>query len=380
MGLFKSWAEWIVDAQNTARSFDQDVGNVVVGQACNIYNRYGGLLPNLPFQRARLQSLCEVNQTPIVAPNFPAPYAQCPGDRYRMIFREYKSLNGVLPAEVGLRDNESRWSVILTAPIVSVDAIRNGNVIDSGYIDFPDPTFRTNTNVVRVVHAGGTVTSDFNLGSSFGIKVIRFDPNNEGIDGLCDEENPQVVPDDLTSDVTINNYNSEGDVISTHNIPLVFAPINNVLSLPIAIDFGGTTIILTEDGYGTPDGIEESEDEAQEQPFNTFNFNQEDIILVEEQAEEEDVSVEYLTVTVTTPPCSGRTYVSSNPDNVHFNAAYLRWTGTGGGAEFDFPDIPIRRLKTLHRRPDDAGGYKIYAVNGASIAVTKFMKQAEEEE
>lgn len=96
-----------------------------------------------------------------------------------------------------------------------------------------------------------------------------------------------------------------------------------------------------------------------------------------EEVEEENEEVEFVTVTVTKLPDSGRTYLSENADDIHINAAYLRWMGTGDGARFSYPDIAIRRLKTVHKRPDEAGAYRVYAVNGAKISVDSYTEKVE---
>jgi len=98
-----------------------------------------------------------------------------------------------------------------------------------------------------------------------------------------------------------------------------------------------------------------------------------------EEVEEENAEIEFVTVTVTKLPDSGRTYVSENADDIHMNAAYLRWMGTGDGARFSYPDIAIRRIRTVHKRPDEAGAYRIYAVNGAKISVDIYTEKAEVE-
>lgn len=64
--------------------------------------------------------------------------------------------------------------------------------------------------------------------------------------------------------------------------------------------------------------------------------------------------------------------INVNPSDSVYFAGYVAWTIEGAPLATIAPEIPIRRQRNLFRKPDEFDGFKVRAINGASLSVTTF--------
>ncbi len=226
-------------------------------------------------------------------------------------------------------------------------------------------------------------------GISAEITNVTVEPADSSDADICGDPKPPDRPPtgDVPPEEKRFTVNFDGDDVtfdldldSMTGTSLTF--VNNDFDVTINLDGFSTDDSDTSSGGGGAggaggDGTTSEEEEPRFRSKKTFKpeeLEETPVGIEVEEVEEEDETIEFVTVTVVGLPDSGRTYVSQNPEDIHMNAAYLRWTGAGEGAGFSYPDIAIRRLQTVHRRPDEAGGYRVYAVNGATISVSTYSE------
>ena len=263
--------------------------------------------------------------------------------------------------------------------------------IDDVFIEY-QPIERGFTGVFAIILASppeGPYRDDRRQGGNniseelLSVRIERIDgqPDDCGNHGPTDRPPSAPIPEEETQfDVPLDG----GDmtfVLNQNTFEGTRIEFNNA-DFDIVVDLDG---FKTETDAEKPvtqpdDSVTEEEEEEEETKFAPEKLVEVVVAEEEEEVEEEGVTFDFLAVTVTTFPDAGRTYVSANPSDIHFNAAYLRWMGSGDGKGFSYPDIPIRRVQTVHPRPDNVDGYRIYAVNGAKISVITYTENQGEEE
>lgn len=381
MGIIKTWSE-VNEAVGAAVGdgiVDAAVG--IANGACNILSKYPNAFPLVPYARGFVKGVCSNVGQEIPEADVTFEGGQCP---VRYIISVVYDL--IPQGETASEERTTAAFASFSGPITAIDTDYsvNGGVIIVTAFSASSPQ-------------GSTSTINLPNGSSLVDGSVQ--PIVARVDGLednCGDSAPQLPPDapvdpaDFTPNITVNEYNEAGDVINTENYQVDFN--NTDLSqFDFSLEVGGMTVNVDVGGINIGGGSPgEGQKPSQERKDIADNcggggvFSPEELVEEEGEETEEEVEaeaseVEYLLITVTELPDSGRTYVSDNPENIQFNAAYLRWTGFNEGQGYSFPDIPVRRLRTIHKRPDDAGGYVAYAVNGAKIRISKFVIEEGEE-
>jgi len=379
MGIVKTWVEVNESVGNAVGDGIVDLANGIATGACSLLNKYPNALPLVPYARGFVNGVCSSIGQPLPEASVPFQGGQCEGVSYR-VFIEYTF------GTTGTDETQDRAEILTTVTGAIVSFTDNGNSDASSIL----------VNVKTTGNPGGTnYFKNLGFGSELvpGTLTVTFPPVNPSED-VCGDPPSQLPPDppidpaDFNQPITVNEYNSNGDIINSDTYVVNYDSADfsqfdftlNVGGMPVQVDIDGINI----GGGGTGEGQKSSEErkDIADKCGGGGVFNPEDLVEIEGEETEEEIEIEaseieYLLIDVTEPPDSGRTYVSDNSENIHFNAAYLRWTGFNEGQGYSFPDIPIRRLQTIHKRPDDAGGYVAYAVNGAKIRISKFVAEEE---
>lgn len=206
---------------------------------------------------------------------------------------------------------------------------------------------------------------------------------------------PPPLPD---GGITIN-VNIEDNDGNTINIPLVFNDLE--FNMPVTfrfdggfieIDIGGVSINwngdfninLGGDGDASKSPFPESpggggggggrdpqpgDDGVEEKPPVEVEDNEE-----VEEVEEEDEQILWVEILMINPPDYKHRILYRNADMNVYYGGWLAWTG-GDGSLNAAPEIPIRRSRTLVRKPDEYTGYKVRAINGASYTVKSYTQK-----
>jgi len=372
MGLIESWQE------NRDRIAEEIGGSVtkvrerslIVDGATKVFCYIAEFHPDnynqaSPFFRSLLDSTCKAKGEEGLTPR-PDPVfigGQCPGIQYEVLVEADSNFNGGA--------NQPRSSrLIVFGPIERLFIGRDSPV--------NDPRILALQCFARDAFGEEKYFGDVYGGVGWNAEITSVVINRS--DGLLDdcgdvgqEERPTTDP--------VPEAEKQFNVVFDDDV-MVFdldlsTPIENRMVF-INNDFN---VVVDLDGFKTE--TEPEKPVAVDDPGgDTTTFDPEELdktpVLEEgEEVEEENETIEFVTVTVTKLPDSGRTYLSQRSSDIHMNAAYLRWMGTGEGREFSYPDIAIRRIKTVHKRPDEAGSYRVYAVNGAKISVDTYTEKAE---
>ena len=204
---------------------------------------------------------------------------------------------------------------------------------------------------------------------------------------------------------TIININIEdGDTLT---FPLVYVPID--FNFPLNFDLGGLNVTVDLGGInfdfnligidGLPISLPTGENPPiipEKPPIDTTPKNKTRCYLplppnsndldktvsddVEEEEEEtEPGKIVWILVTIINPPDGSnfKTITQDNPEDNTYFAGYFCWTIVAEGETYRLPEEPIRKLKNAYFAPENTNGYRIYAINGARLKVTKFEQKEE---
>lgn len=120
------------------------------------------------------------------------------------------------------------------------------------------------------------------------------------------------------------------------------------------------------DKWYLPDSIDLDDPNVEEKPPREVSEDQP----VSEEPEE-DEKIVYVEILMITPPDEKHRILYKEPIKNVYYGGWLTWTKGEGGLN-SAPDIPIRRSRTVLRRPDDYTGYTMRAINGATYQIRSY--------
>lgn len=386
----------------------------VYSAACGIWNMYGDRFvpnnPNTAVIRYVWNAACQIppiGQPPNVPPPPPFTGGQCCDKTYNLTLQYVAkrcNQNAVIADGTASTQFTGRLKQILfrnAPPGFNANGLYVEYESCSGTIGYAN-LWSTN----RAVAAGACFTT-----SPFDPQADSIDPvastfssvSITTADGSPDTCGDLPVPYPPSSPPSTTNYNftiNEGDRSysipftwdGNINIPIIFVNAD----VDISFDFGGINF----DWHGGKDSSDGNKNPfprkppvsrppgggggggggERPQPFDPDVIEKQpktvdpnDSI---EEKEEEGEEILWLIIDTAGLPDNSRFVIEAlNPaDNVLF-AGYLSWTSSNALGYSNAPEIPIRRSKTILRKPEEYTGYKIRSINSAQISVTEFVQK-----
>lgn len=415
MGYFKTFSQLAEDLGGEIAQFADQAGEASIDFACNLWAAYPDRVTNnrslgTSIIRGAMAQVCKNKQPPpLTVP--PACEAQM------LLFGTYTSKN----LSAGGCDVMAWWRS--KTPVPLSDLADNQPVeMPSGFVGHIGKS-GTEYEISRITEAQFNVND---LVNQSGTNRIRFVAEsaaclNQTLPGhghsfsfeKVAQQNvlPETCNDDIQYPVTspppnlTQNYTiSVGDQFQNYSVSLVYNP-DGEFSFPLTFNWGGGLNITVDVGGVTFNNGDPNEAPSGDRvsgpnddvgvldegpvdigpppdfpPFDPNDFNAgppagtapEDEL---EEVEEEDALIEWILVSVVSPPKGGKTWVSTNAENVDQFAGFFSWTITADGAPYRLKDLPIRKLRHAFRAPDGVTGYTLYAVRGAKLKVTKYTSQ-----
>jgi hypothetical protein len=386
----------------------------VYSAACGIWNTYGDRFvpnnPNTAVIRYAWNAACQlppVNQPPNVPPSPPFLGGQCCDKTYNLSL-QYVAKRCNQNAVVGDGSGSAQFT---------------GKLKQILYRNAP-PGFNANGLFVEFESCAGVLgyanlwSTNRPVASGACFTTSPFDPQADSIDPVAStysnvsistaDGSPDTcgnisVPYPPSSPPGTTNYNftiDEGD--SEISIPFTW---NGDIKLPItfrntnvdiSFDFGGINF----DWHGSEDAPDGNKNPFPRRPpvsrppgggggggGGTLPKPGDPDVIEKapeivgpdgagEKEEEDDEQIIWLLVEVSNIPDNSRFKIEAlTPNNDVVFAGYIAWTAGGADGFTSSPEIPIRRYKTLLKKPEDYTGYKARAINGASLKITEYIQK-----
>jgi tRNA threonylcarbamoyladenosine modification (KEOPS) complex Cgi121 subunit len=201
---------------------------------------------------------------------------------------------------------------------------------------------------------------------------------------------PQTDPADFAPTVTINQYDSGGNVTSTANYEIDLSSAD-LTQFDFSVDLGGIQVQLDIGGIsigggGEGEGIKPLRDVSfpevdcgKQKPFDEEELEKEELEEEELETEEEE-RLAWVAIAITQLPIQGKTVLQKNAlDNDYF-AGYLAFTVTTEDGNFQLPPEPVKKSNAIFKAPIGATGFRAYSVNGAKLKATIYREKVEVKE
>lgn len=398
--FLKSWEEIGNRAGEKSRTFVEDVGEKILEGGCRIASKYPRSFPMNPYARGFIGGFCADRNYPI--PNYTPPTftgGQCITE-YRIIAScsaEHWEFDNDSEAQIYRATNypsidTQNYRVVITGKILGLKFIPgSGCPVDQVGRQRCDVGSHTiNLEIVTETQTfllgastytqapfegafksiGGRAYWDKNTLYDQQFEILRVDnfPDNCGNppDGLPEE--PPLERRDFRYNVTINNYNANGDIINENTLSLEFSQVNKP-NFEFDVDIGGAKFETNINGFGGGGGGSSQDNENPEEDLEEEE---------QEELEEDEKIVEgikYVLIRITKEPNKGKTILHKSAENNTYFAGYFSWLINVEGTNYRMPEQPIRKRKTIFKSPDDATGYAYYTVNNAGLQVTTYVKK-----
>lgn len=366
MGLVESWNNYhrrvgeVIGGAAAITAENNVIMGAIVPALCGLASKYPSTWAAPPYTRGWVNSAC--NDAGL--PGFPAPADLPRGGQCDTIYVvEYTAISNF--------GNFDRVSQI-RGPILDIYAVQGGNILAD--VLRGEPPSR-----LTIVFDGAGPYTDVD------IKSI------ERLDGLPDDcgNSPDYYPPDPAidfNDFTITINHTDGSVQN-------YTTSTNISnSTSISFNGGGTTIKIGNDGVSISDGDDSAvkddppssdttttfipEDDPEKFDINKYPAPGDEEEGLDELEVENDM-VDWVLVEIAVPPVKGKTILQNNPEDNDYFAGYFSWIINVGSA-YRLEQQAIRKRLTAFRAPENISGYRIYAVNGAKLAITEYTQIIEE--
>lgn len=403
MGVFVDFAEFVGKQYGEIVSPQGKLAKGIQGAVCELYRELPGAWKSQDnvvsgFQRGFMRSLCPGDLSPPPPPQ--APECQLGvmlWGTFKRAFRD-AGVDAICGAEGywrcviagGQEDIASTQPVAINGLMYIVGASgaeykvapASKSIYDGEFFGAPDVA-------VPFVE----VQPNCNLGSASdgGDSFVFTKQTYSGVlPDYCDNggQYPDVVaPPSTTKNVTVY---FEDNRVENFDVTIDSDP-DGSYRYPINVDVGGINVNIS---YGGMDidfdgGGGSSGGDGGGGTTTTFlpNPNDQDYVVSPppgvaedeeiEEVEVEDEEIDWVLVTITTPPSGGKTILQSNPENNDYFAGYFAWVLTEGGVYW-LEQKPIRKIRQAFRAPENISGYRIYAVNDAKLQARQYTQIIEQ--
>lgn len=418
MGFF-TWKQ-IIEVQENAGDFAGEIGKSTARGLCNLYGKYPNSWILSPFGKGLFGSVCPrigANDLPVVG-SPPFSGGQCAiaykigGYAKSTIWEKF---GGNCPGRVTGPAYLTAKAGNILGPILSITWQVGGpsqacNSVADGY----------STAAMRVTTSAGT----FSFGNTGPGQWRGPRPNNydecaptitapassyywrgailetgyyivplSGTDNCGDPPgelppDPPRDPSDFQSNITINNYYGDGDPNNnSFTFPVIYAPINGTLEMPVTVDVGGIDVNVDVGGievnFGSGEDTEKPPKSTPKLPPGQKNLplpkapyvepkpprSVDDSGLPVEEIVDPQEEIVWALIEITKVPEGGRrdiVFAADSADNVYF-AGYFQWLAEDGIRMGEA--IPVRKKLQYFPSPDGAVGYTAYTTNGAILSV-----------
>lgn len=389
MGLVRDWLDWQESLGSGTANFLQEFQTELMKMSCSVYRKYPTVYTLTPFVKGLMGGYCRDVDEPLPdSPQSDFDGGNCPGIQYHVVYNRIQDVPGIGLSITGPLISNLNGPISTDAPFTNLRLFyagveqfeRIGGKLGFGKVD---------TNVIEAYIDGATIKNHLFLTSvTWGYGFFSFEPK-DGSTENC--PNIAVDPADLTRDVTINNYNNQGDVESSNDYTLTIPFISNDFNLNVdvggvnvGIDIGGieiggdVTVNLGGTGGGNP-ALPSAEDPPfSEDDLETFvPPGKEDTEDPVEEEEAESEEIKYVLIDIVVAPDNGKALLMPSASDSTFFAGYFSWTISANSGTYRLPEQPIRKSKSAFRAPGEALGYRFYTVNNAQLRATVYRQKIE---
>ena len=413
MVIRRNWTEIVENAGEQTFDLLDDLGEVARDFVCDLWYRFpdklaGGAGVLGAFPRGYMNKACLGKPLPD-PPTVPFAGGQCCEKTYivdvyvqiKICFDHRIIMDGIRPVEVtgkvigAVIQNDGRYTSV---QIKYVDCNEN-----TGYRTVWSTSRRLSKRGCRISISSSPVAEyvDWVASTAF-VQNVRTADNSPDTCGNPEPRyrlTPNITIVDVENNYTINTYDGDNTEI---NVKPVFVenefnadidlevPLNlNLGGIQVGIDLGGIT--FSGGGSRLPGGGKEPilpvpappEEEPAPEPApepNIDRYKREfpgdsspspgDESPETEEEQETNPAIEWVLVDIARPPLRSKTILQSNSsDNTYF-AGYLGWTLATKQGSYRYTEQPIRKSKSAFKKPPEADGYRVYAVNGATLRIT----------
>lgn len=404
---------------NNTADFTDKLAEGVRNFSCELWRRFPDQITQnkalaTSFARGFMNNVCSDQELPDPPPE-PLIGGQCDAV-YRIRFQR---------GEYSVQDGSFQWALTGDLIFTSVSGVATLQICRTGanpQCFFPEtdalPNGQSAQYEVRIGLNNGQEQILSISGFQPAMRLITFSSGSyfqreDGLPDDCGNSPTQYPPTSPTVNdyTTIININSEDN--STLSYPVTYNP--TTYNFPLDFDLGGINVqvnlggidfnfsAISIDGVPVPlpsgesaptprpsddgnRGFPGSEpppnliEDYVPKPPNPEDFDediQEDVTGVEETQDVGEVVWVLVEVTTYPTPIKNKIIImNDSSDNTMF-AGYLNWTILVNGQEYRLPDIPIRKERSAFPAPRNTQGYRIYALNGARLRVTKYVQKEE---
>lgn len=358
----------------------QQFGFQAMNKLCQLRNDYPGKFLISPFGQGILNSTCpSPGSPPPPDTGFPFTGGQC--DFEYNIFGYYRNKNVNFGADRAIRFWRSsrplRGQIIGIAntspnfgtPFEVVNSLGETTILEDNRATLVDDNRPYGFNTVSA-----PVAYDNEV---FITRVVPVG-GQEDVCGNIDQTDPPPVipPDELFFDFVIVNDNREtvisGDITFNVNLPDLPDVIFNVGDNQFFFDFDGFNVsppsAPAPPTFFPPSFDENNFTRNNRRPSGGGDGQPPDEPEELEQDEVVEDNIRYVIVNMIRSPIGGKSILLPNPEDSDFFAGYFAWIFQVNGEDYRTPSQPIRKKRNIFVPPNGANGYRIYAVNGATLS------------
>lgn len=373
MGDKLTFREWWDDPAQLPNNFLSNVGESIIEGACNLRTKYpkrfnrGGLLSPV------MNALCDgrgYDNPPPIPPPLPFAGGRCLGEAYDA------HITAITTNSDGT--TSSRKSTALCI----------GEIVD---IRIAQAETGDDTRGLLVITDNGPSSPRDRVISTYPVrpattrisKIEIFGADGALDDGRCDPPSgyPDDPPDndgDFDTTVTVDTYPDKPDGEREPVDVDITYDRDNEGGNRICGEAGGVRFCITSTGIESGNDAEETvgddTDGGGAPPDDLAEAEGEE----GEEAEELDPAIKWVTVEITTLPFSGKVVTHADTRDNDYFAGYFHWLVEANSKMWYMPAIPIRKELSVYKAPEGVQGYRLYAVNGATLKPTTYKEQTEE--
>lgn len=373
MGLIARWAEILGErVSEPFRESPFPFAREYAKAWCRVVQKYPRLTGNTGYGRAFISGACPALGFP--DPDLPPPppfeEAPCPDKQYDVVLTITRQFNNNPPQTYN-------------SPILRV----YGPIQEIGLRQSPTTQTSFIEGFVRGFDADGaeyiTVTSVGGVGFQATLddySITRTDgslDNTDCFDPFGDlPPDPPIDEEDFNPVVPIPRYDDENNPLPPLEVPIIIN-INPDVDLNVDIEIGGDKYDIDFEGLKKRDPVPKVDVRRFPKPTDD-DVNVKPVVDTEEEGEvEEEVTEDeellWVLVDVISAPRKGKSIVYKNADDITYFAGYFHWL-VDGQASYRMPEIPIRKQRNAFQAPQGVKGYRILAVNGATLSARAYTQ------